>query len=138
MHGVHTMTYDFGDYVNLYLSQLVRSHDRAAIEWLWAYAQKYITKRHGPIKSVVVEGHLLNRQDAAWLSKKFTKHIRLLRIVALWPDRIEFDIFHRFPSDDPEALARIRIEISNSKILWSTLSFRNKNIALVPLFLSNL
>jgi hypothetical protein len=132
------MLIDFGAYIDRYLSRLIVSKDTEAAQTLWLRAQAFITGKSLPQGPIIMEGQLLRARDAKWLVPVFSSRIRLFRIVKLHPDTLEFDIFHRLESEDPDALARIRFEMDSFEILWSELSFRNLNQTLVPGFLARL
>jgi hypothetical protein len=132
------MQRDFGDYVQLYLSKLMPSDEGSAIPALWRYAQRFVKQCSLPIGPVVIEGEYLDAQGEARFALALCARMRLFKIIKLWPSTIEIDIFQRLDTDDPEALIRIQFEMTLSAILWSRISFRDRDESLVEPFLGDL
>lgn len=133
------MQRDFGDYVQQYLAKLMPSDGTSLAAQLWNYSKSFVDGRRAfPGGPVIMEGEYLNANDASRFARGFCKRIRLFKIVNLWPATIEVDIFHRLASDDPEALVRIEFAMTQSGIIWSRMSYRERNASLIPSFLQTL
>ena len=133
------MQRDFGDYVQQYLSKLMPSDGTPLAVQLWNYSKSFIDgKRAFPGGPVVMEGEYLNAKDASRFARTLCSRMRLFKIVKLWPSTIEIDIFQRLESDDPEALVRIELAMTKSGIIWSRMSYRERNASLIPSFLQTL
>ena len=133
------MQRDFGDYVQQYLAKLMPSDGTPLALQLWNYSKAFVdTQRSFPGGPVVMEGEYLYAKDASWFARAFCSRIRLFKIMKLWPATIEIDIFQRLESDDPEALIRIELAMTQSGIIWSRMSYRERNASLIPSFLRTL
>lgn len=133
------MQRDFGDYVQQYLAKLMPSDGTPLAMQLWNYSKSFVDgKRTFPGGPVVMEGEYLNAKDASRFAQAVCSRMRLFKIVKLWPASIQIDIFQRLESDDPEALVRIELAMTQSGINWSRISYRERNASLVPSFLQTL